>query len=559
MSEEAGSLRNAPHTGLAPVPRRVIRIWTIGLLLLCVGALWLQFRHIESTLPYPWDTDEGFVSGPASRTLVTGTLHPYTFNYPSLPKYLASIGMAVGFIRSATHLEIRDIHDLGNVGYPYYQTPRAVQGARQLFALLSVIALAATGIAAWHAFRRPSAILIAPLILSASQLFFYHSWTYLNVDIVGLCFSALTLAACLQGTRQPSMRQLAVIPGVFAGLATGSKYTLALMILPVLLASGMYLKPGRRMWGCLAAIASMVAAFVVVVPYSLIDIPSFLSGVGFEAFHYARGHVGWDGAPGLPQLIFYGKHFRSEFGVIGIAVAVLGAAAYCLADWRRAAVLFAFPLALFWMLASQRVHFERNVLSVHPILAMSLANGMIVVHGWMLKLAARRELTARRMRQVAILASLILLVAAVPIWHFRDQLRDRTDSRKLAQAWIEKRIPIDWAIVVPSQMRFDPRGLKAHGSRVVEVDMQSAQDADAFQRLLGTVPGSAIIMVPRWGADARFPGQETAEALNRVSSHLQVVKTFGTNPVLVNYSEPAPWGNPAFSIAVLGRQQIAPE
>jgi hypothetical protein len=114
-------------------------------------------------------------------------------------------------------------------------------------------------------------------------------------------------------------------------------------------------------------------------------------------------------------------------------------------------------------------------------------------------------------------------------------------------------------VIVPTQMRFDPRTLQKHGAKVVEVDMQSAQDTDAFQRLLGSVSGSAVIMIPRWGADARFPGQDVADRLNRASSHLRVVKSFGSNPVLVNYSEPAPWGDPAFSIAVLGRQQMSPE
>src|SRR5262245_55432234 len=230
-----------------------VRRWSMALVLLCLASLWLQFRHIDRTLPYPWDTDEGFVSGPASRTVTTGTFHPYTFNYPSLPKYLAAGGMAVGFVRAASHHEIRDVHEIGNVGYPYYDTPRVMQGARELFALLAVIALAATGVAAWHAFHEPSAILIAPLMLALSPLYFYQSWTYLNVDIVGLCFSTLTIAATLQGTRRPSMVGSAVIPAVFAGLATASKYTLALVIVPVLAAIGLYLGRGRRMWGSLLA------------------------------------------------------------------------------------------------------------------------------------------------------------------------------------------------------------------------------------------------------------------------------------------------------------------
>src|SRR5688572_4566895 len=96
--------------------RRAVRIWSAALALLCLGTLWLQFRHIERTFPYPRHVDEGFISGPADRMVTTGTLHPYTFNYPSLPKYLAAAGMAAGFIRGAGDLKIREVRQIGNIG-----------------------------------------------------------------------------------------------------------------------------------------------------------------------------------------------------------------------------------------------------------------------------------------------------------------------------------------------------------------------------------------------------------------------------------------------------------
>ena len=68
-----------------------------------------------------------------------------------------------------------------------------------------------------------------------------------------------------------------------------------------------------------------------------------------------------------------------------------------------------------------------------------------------------------------------------------------------------------------------------------------------------------MILVPQWGADSRFSGQETANALNEVSSHWRVEERFGTNPVLVNYSQPNPSGDPAFAIATLDRHRIPPD
>ena len=186
------------------------------------GLTALEFHHISTTLPYPQATDEIAISGSAHRILTTGSLHPSSSNYPSLPKYLAAAAMAVGFVRASTNLEIRSIRDFGNVGYPYYDVRRPIETARQTFALVGILALAMTAVCAWLVTRRPSAIFIAPALAAASPLYFFQSWTYLNVDIIATCFVAMTVTACLKATRAPSVYQCALIPGILAGLAAGS-------------------------------------------------------------------------------------------------------------------------------------------------------------------------------------------------------------------------------------------------------------------------------------------------------------------------------------------------
>ena len=189
------------------------RAWVIALLALCGLSLWLRFSHIQGALPYPNHVDEAAVMGPARRILVRGDLHPGTFNYPSLPKYLAAAGLAGGFTRAARADEISNVRQIGRVVYPYYQTPQVVEGAKQLFALLSVLAMGVTGVVGWYVTQHRAAILVGPLVLLSSRLFFFHSWRYVNVDIVGTCFVALTMASCLWASRRPSVFRSAVIPG----------------------------------------------------------------------------------------------------------------------------------------------------------------------------------------------------------------------------------------------------------------------------------------------------------------------------------------------------------
>jgi hypothetical protein len=529
---------------------RAARAWTAGLALLCVAALLLMVRHIDRTLPYPYHADEGYVSGPASNILRTGSLHPYKFNYPSLPAYLAAAGMAAGFVRSAAHQEITDLDSIGHVGYPYYETPRVMQTARRLYAVLAVMCLATTGWASWLAFRRPSTIVLAPLLLLLSPLFFRHAWTYLNVDIVGTAFVTLTLAACLLGTTRPSLYQSALVPGLFAGLAVASKYTLAIVALPVLLAVALYGPRGRTMSAFAVVIGAMAVAFVAAVPYSLIDLRGFLNGVAFEAHHYASGHSGFSGDPGLEQLVFYARHFMSDFGFVAAALAAVGVALSLWTDWRRGVVLIAFPAALLSLLAIQRVHFTRNVLPMHPFVAMFAAFALVWVHERIAAAAVRRGWTIRKIGVPAAVGA-VLFVASVPVWRVPDYLRDRTDSRNRARSWIAERLPPQWAIVVPKELGFDLRPLASGGRHVKEVELRAAADPETLAARLSDVPAPAAILVPRWGADRRTPGQREADTLNALGREWRVLSTFGTTDVLVNYSFATAWGDPAFAIAVL--------
>jgi hypothetical protein len=300
---------------------------------------------------------------------------------------------------------------------------------------------------------------------------------------------------------------------------------------------------------CAAALAAMAAAFLAAVPYSVIDIPAFLNGVGYEVFHYASGHAGFAGEPGLGQFVYYLRHFREDFGYGLALLAVVGLLASPRAGWRRAAVVVAFPAALLWLLSSQRVHFTRNALAIHPFVAMFAALGFVTVHEWAVGIAARRGWAPRI--PLPALAALGLAALTLPFWHYAGNLRDRTDSRNQAREWIAAELPPNWTLVVPSELGFDRRGLEAGGRQVKVVDLGTTADPNAVQAMLADVPAPAVILVPRWGADRRSPGQETAKALNAVTEGWRVVRSFGSNDVLVNYTSPTAWGDPAFAVAIL--------
>jgi hypothetical protein len=265
-------------------------------------------------------------------------------------------------------------------------------------------------------------------------------------------------------------------------------------------------------------------------------------------YHYAGGHPGYEAEPGIAQLVYYGRHLISNFGPVAAVLAVAGAGVASFIDWRRAAVLLSFPVTLMWLLASQTVHFERNVLSMHAFIAILASWGFLFMCERITRFGEGRRSISEGRRRVAMAA---LLVLTVPVWHAVDQLRDRTDSRTLAAAWINERVPPEWTIVVPSQLGMDVEGLVARGRAVKVVDLHQARDPETFRRIVDEVPKPAMILAPRWGEDPRFPGGELASALNETTGRLRVVEEFGINPVLVNSSQPVPSGSPAFVLAEL--------
>ncbi len=273
--------------------RSALRGALLALLALCAVAFWIRTAHISASLPYPQHVDEVHIARSAANILTTGnyypSYYPREFSKPSLPTYLAAAAMGVGFIsiapelgleRSFRQIDIRD--DLGDVSYPFYTLPGVVEKARWLFALLSVVAMAAGGVVASHLLGRPGALILAPLVLALSSFFFGMSHRYLNVDIVGTCFVALGMAAVLQGTSRPcpTLRGLAVTPAICVGLAAGSKYTHGLLLFSVMLAIYLFMERGRRLQATVIAIMIAGLSFLAVAPYSVIALPDFVNGLG---------------------------------------------------------------------------------------------------------------------------------------------------------------------------------------------------------------------------------------------------------------------------------------
>ena len=556
LSTAAGTIQRIlplPSASVARPPRRLV----LALLALCAVALWIRLEHISGTLPYPRHIDELRITVRAHRMVTTGEYHPIDFIYPSLPRYLAAAAMAAGVAWTPAEDRPAGADPVGLWTYPHYERPAVIGAARRLFALLSIVALGATGLAAWRLLNQPGALLLAPLVLATSPLFFVHSWEYLNVDVVATCFAAVGVAACLHGTRRPSIRTLAFLPAICAGLAAGSKYPSGLVLVPMLVASALFLAPGHRLVGVVVAMATAGAAFVAVVPHSVLDFPTFLNGLAEEAGRYLTGEdARYTADPGLAQLAFYGRHFQAQFGWTGMLAAGIGLAAAAAADWRRTLVFVSFPVALLALLTPQRAQFARNVLPLHPFLAVLVAGGLAVAHGRLVQALERRGRTPPRLRPLLPGAAWLAICAvslATPLARLPEQARTTVDSRWDALAWLDRRLPTYWTLIVPADLGIDLRELQRRGYPLHVVDYRSLGTLAAVDAVADGAHGPVAAFLPRWSHAEQPEGTAAAARraaeLDRTVAPFVPLAWFGRNPVLVNYPFPVPWGDPAFSIA----------
>ena len=527
--------------------------WIVALTLICAGALWLRIEHVNGTIPYVHHIDELQISVQAAHMLTTGDPKPQNMLYPSLPKYLAAAGMYLGYVYQTGDIAMNHFERIGNVGFPYYDSPDVVRVARYLFVLLSVGTLIAVAITAWLLLQRHSALLLAPLLLAAAPNFLVLAVKYLNVDNVGTCFVMASIAALLYGTRNNSNLFLAVVPGLFAGLAAGSKYTHGLVLGPILIAILIYSGSPRRLAivACLAA----AAAFLVVVPYSVLDMSSLIKALAWQAKTYGTGwHGGAEATPGLEQLARYSQHFTKQFGIGGLLLAGVGLTACARQDWRRTLVVASFPAAFVLLFLVQRVHFARNMLPVLPFLAIFAIAGLYALHSWSTRTVRESKRGSAHLRRLVTACAwpvLIVVFLTVPFENVaKRHFRISSDSRHDAVAWIGRNVPPGSTIVVPSQLGLDARPLENRGYSVRNLDFVSLDSGESLRQALDRIPGTMAVLSPAWGIDPRFEGKELAERLNAAAEPFEPAASFGKRPVMVNYRYPVISPSPRFDVVI---------
>jgi 4-amino-4-deoxy-L-arabinose transferase-like glycosyltransferase len=306
--------------------------------------------------------------------------------------------------------------------------------ARTVFVVVSALAILWVYLAVWVLTKRWWQATLASAIFGLSWELAYHARWMVNDSLLAQ-FSALCLLFLALHHRLGRAVWLWAA-AIAAGLATGTKYQAALLVLPVMLSAA--LRTPATLWQRTARVvtagALSVATYLVTTPGTVLDPIAFADGLAPLLAHYAQGHLGYTVPAGFPHfwllLRYLTLNLFSPYTPIAVAFfvsAIAGGVLYCREDRKLAAILIGFPVffAMFFCWR-YRIFLVRNFLLLAPFLAVLSARGLAEA------LLRLRWQAAR----IALTVAICCALAANAAWLISagESIRHRDDGVSAAEA-----------------------------------------------------------------------------------------------------------------------------
>lgn len=409
---------------------RVRRSWRVSAALLVIlsAAAILRVWGMDYGLPHPLNRpDEEHIVGRAFHIVATGDPFPGSFDWPHLLIYLDTLVLAtyytVGKI-AGSYDRVMDFLFEAVVLNPglHYRICRVVG------VVFGVATVAVTYLVGRRAYGSRAALL-ASAALATCYLHVRDS-RFATPDVPMTFFVALSLLFAILAVEKPSVTRF-VLSGVFAGLATSTKYHAGLVVLSVAAAGwAAWRRPEGNLTVRAVTLRLLVAgvgfslAFALSSPYAVLRYPALVRALGgLTGLHYRP-----EGTSALWEHISVTLPYGLGWPFFLAAMAGVVRALWLrrAADW----VLLAFCLSFFGFISALTSVFPRYVVPLTPLFALFAAD---FVDG-LLK-------AVKRGRSLLYAAAAIALIGP-GLWasvQF-DRLAARKDTRLLASEWVAENV-----------------------------------------------------------------------------------------------------------------------
>jgi hypothetical protein len=351
-------------------PYQVKRIERAGLAVIMLLALAFRFAGLGWGLPdrshmFSYHPDEAPLVGSVWYMLLTGDWDPHFYNYGTCYIYLLAVcakaGAAMGLIPLPEGGWV-ELHWLA-------RALTALMGAATVY-LVYIIARTQGGLALGFGAALLMAILPGHVV---------HSH-YATVDVPATFLLTLLLVILLRffGHAELSWYLLA---GLALGLATATKYTMGLALIP-LVAAHFFARDedgyAPSIFYLIAGIIVAALAFFAVTPYLLVMTqhgfrinPDMVRDVRFEMEHMRVGGTFAFVGTGPGWVYHLLRSLPAAMGYAALALGLIGAALLIQRGGPVALVMFSFALPHFALVGAGKERFLRYIMPLLPVLAVA--------------------------------------------------------------------------------------------------------------------------------------------------------------------------------------------
>lgn len=428
------------------------------LIIITLVSFGLRVWGIQFGLPFAYHPDEQQYILPGVG-FVSGNFKPWAYYNPTLYPYL------IGLVYSVTYAGLRlfnafpDFFDL-SAGWSQAMQPW-VTGLIYLARFTSVSLGVLTTLVVYQLGRRAyskitgvaAAIIFGLTFLPAREAHFAVSDAPVALGV------AVALYLCLNIIRRGRWTDY-FWAGVVLGLATATKYSAGLLVLP--LAAAHLLSYRYQSWaarlrhGWLVPVAGVVSvvSYLLVSPYTVLEWPQFWADFNENLRSARQGFQGLNLDP-AGGAIFYLKSLIWGFGW---PLFLLFLAAVLFMLWRRRRadlLLLTLPVLGFWYMQRQEMYFARWLMPFFPPLAVLAAETARAGAGRLLA-ALKVQLTPQARSLVFVAAVALLTLPSTYTALYADYIFSRPDTRTQALEWIRQNIPA--GSVIAAEVRSPPWG-----------------------------------------------------------------------------------------------------
>ncbi len=407
----------------------------IILYLILLAAFLVRIIGLGWYLPYTYELDEYYTIRKSLAILEHGSLDIGSFLWPSLYIYIQTVSYGLYYLWRVLAGSIQSLSELTRT--PIFLVGRFTTA---LYGLGTVLVVYFIG----ERMYSKKVGLLSSLFLAFTLLHIRYS-RLIRPDVPMAFFISLSFLFIYLIYDTGKIRYY-VLATIFAGFSIATKYTGAVLILPILLA---HLFRGVEKKKTLAgiffdkriliALIFLAIGFFIVFPYALLRFPSLLGAI--RSWLRGLNRVTGNNQGEISSWIYYVTQSLNYGMGQPLAVFSLVAVGYALfRNRKKDFLLVVFPLVYYLIMGMFVRHFDRYILPVVPFLVIAAAMFLVEM--------TSKIFSSKVIGRVVtiVLALAIISFPAIRVIRYVSLMTQKGTGLQ-AKEWIEENIPLDKRIV----------------------------------------------------------------------------------------------------------------